>query len=87
MLRALGIISYDPTLEKAVDAYEELEPGSPGEVEIRAMTIWAAEEIRKALYRAGRPVTSAAVDHWLWQLGQLEPFRQKPYHRCRTIYY
>lgn len=87
VLRALGIISYDPTLEDTVDGYRPLEPGSAEEVEIRAMTIWAVEEIRKTLDRAGRPVTSAAVDHWLWRLGQLEPFRQKPYHRCRTIYY
>jgi hypothetical protein len=87
VLRALGILSYDPSLEHAVDGLVPLAPGSPEEVEIRALTIWAVEEIRDALERAGRPVTSAAVDQWLWQLGQLEPFRQKPYHRCRTIFY
>jgi hypothetical protein len=87
VLRALGILSYDRPLEEAVDGLHHLDAGSPEEVEIRAMTIWAVEEIRKASYRAGHPVTSAAVDHWLWHLGQLEPFRQKPYHRCRTIYY
>ena len=87
VLRALGILSYDRSLEEAVDGLHHLDAGSPGEVEIRAMTIRAVEEIRKASCRSGRPVTSATVDHWLWQLGQLEPFRQRPYHRCRTIYY
>ena len=87
VLRAFGIITYDPALEEAVDGYRELEPGGPEEIEIRAMTVWAVEEIRHVLGRAGSPVTSAAVDHWLWGLGQLNPFRQKPYHRCRTIHY
>lgn len=87
VLRALGIISYERPLETAVDGLRWLGVGSPEEVEIRAMTIWAVEEIKKAFSRVGQPVTSAAVDHWLWQLGQSEPFRRKPYHRCRTIYY
>jgi hypothetical protein len=87
VLRALGILSYQPDLEQTIDGLLMIDAGSVEEVEIRAMTIWAVEEIRHALCSAGRPVTSAAVDHWLWQLGQLELFRQKPYHRCRTIYY
>ncbi len=87
VLRALGIISYEPVLEETVDGLQYLEAGSPEEVEIRAMTIWAVEEIKKAFGQDGHDVTSAVMDQWLWQLGQLEPFRKKPYHRCRTIYY
>ncbi len=87
VLRALGILSYEPALEGIIDGMHDLDAGSPDEVEIRAMTIWAVEEIRKAFRRAGHALTSAAVDQWLWQLGQLDPFRKKPYHRCRTIYY
>jgi hypothetical protein len=87
VLRALGIISYEPVLAEAVDGLHHLTAGSPEEVEIRAMTIWAVEEIKKAFRETGRDVTSAAVDQWLWQLGQLQPFRKKPYHRCRTIFY
>lgn len=87
VLRALGIISYEPVLAEAVDGLHYLAAGGPEEVEIRAMTIWAVEEIKKAFKETGHDVTSAAVDQWLWQLGQLEPFRHKPYHRCRTICY
>jgi hypothetical protein len=87
VLRALGIVSYEPPLEKTVDSLHSLDSGSPEEVEIRAMTIWAVEEIKRAFNHVGQVITSAAVDHWLWKLGQLEPFRRKPYHRCRTIYY
>jgi hypothetical protein len=87
VLRALGILSYREDLRERVDDLVYLEPGSREEVEIRAMTIWAVEIIRRTWRKAGRHITSARIDHWLWQLGQLEPFRKKPYHRCRTIFY
>jgi hypothetical protein len=56
-------------------------------VEIRAATIWAVEAFKKSFEKAGKKLNSAKIDNWLWQLGQLEPFRRKPYHRCRTIFY
>lgn len=87
VLRVLGILSYREDLRDRIDATVSLEPGGAEEVEIRAMTIHAVEVIRGALLDQGRSVSSAQIDHWLWQLGQLEPFRVKPYHRCRTIFY
>ncbi len=87
VLRALRVISYAPELAEKIDKLEMFENGSEEEVEIRAMTIFAVEAFKESFRRVGRSVTSAEIDNWLWQLGQLEPFRQKPYHRCRTIYY
>ena len=87
VLRELGLISYHPDLANQVDQMVNLAAGSEEEIEIRAMTIWAVEALKGALGRLGKEVTSASVDQWLWQLGQLEPFRKRPYHRCRTIYY
>ncbi len=87
VLRELGVISYHPDLANRVDQMVNLAAGSEEEIEIRAMTIWAVEALKGALGRLGKAVTSASVDQWLWQLGQLEPFRKRPYHRCRTIYY
>ena len=87
VLREMGLISYHPDLAKQVDLRENLAAGGEEEVEIRAMTIWAVDALKEALGRRGKAVTSSAVDQWLWQLGQLEPFRRRPYHRCRTIYY
>lgn len=87
VLRALGILSYREDLEERVDRLVYLDPGSREEVEIRAMTIHAVEKIRSHLAASKSNVSSAQIDHWLWQLGQLDPFRTKPYHRCRTIYY
>lgn len=87
VLRQLGILCYAPCLAAKVDGLEELKPGSEEEVEIRALTILAVEECRKAFIGLGSPVTSTQVDSWLWHLGQHERFRQKPYHRSRTIFY
>jgi hypothetical protein len=87
VLRAMGLISYDPDLESRVDRGLPLEPGSEEEVEIRAATIWAVEALKGAFSEAGIALMSTQIDNWLWQLGQLEPFRRKPYHRCRTIFY
>lgn len=87
VLRELGIISYRPELAAEVDGLRYLPPGSDREIEIRAMTIHAVEEIRKVFAQAGREATSPEVDNWLWQLGQRDEFRKHPYHRCRTIFY
>lgn len=87
VLRELGVISYRKELAAAVDGLACLEPGSEREVEIRAMTVWAAEKIREAFAERGQSVTAQAIDNWLWQLGQSDVFRKRPYHRCRTIFY
>jgi hypothetical protein len=87
VLRHLGVISYESELARRIDRMEWLQPGCEEEVEIRAMTILAVEEIKRALASRGIKVSSAQVDAWLWTLGQSDEFRQKPYHRCRTIFY
>ena len=87
VLRELGIISYHPELAARIDALEYLQAGTGEEVEIRAMTVWAVEELRRSFQEGGRKVTSPRVDNWLWQLGQMDAFRKRPYHRCRTIFY
>jgi hypothetical protein len=87
VLRELGVISYHPGLARRIDGLVYLDAGSEEEIEIRAMTIHAVEELKKAFARTGKAVSAAAVDNWLWQLGQSDAFRHRPYHRCRTIFY
>ncbi len=87
VLRHLGILSYAPDLEERVDSLTPIPAGSPEEVEIRAATTWGVEWLRQALDDRGHSVISAQLDNWLWTLGQEETYRQKPYHRTRTIYY
>lgn len=87
VLRDLGILEYSPDLARRVDAFEHLPPGSAEEVEIRATTILAVEGFREAFRKAGEERSGASIDNWLWQLGQMDRFRRRPYHRCRTIFY
>ena len=87
VLRELGIISYQRGLATGIDAMEPLQRGSEEEVEIRAMTLWAVEKLKNGFQEQGRKLTSTLVDNWLWRLGQLDAFRKRPFHRCRTIFY
>ena len=87
VLRELGIISYERGLAARIDAMEHLQQGSEEEIEIRAMTVWAVKELGNGFQEHGRNLTSTLVDNWLWRLGQLDAFRKRPFHRCRTIFY
>jgi hypothetical protein len=87
VLRHLGIFRYAPSLASTVDQGVYLEPGSPGEVEIRANTIWAVELIRRELSSLGKPLKAFEIDWILWNLGQKGEFREKPYHRTLSIFY
>jgi hypothetical protein len=87
VLRHLGIISYTPGLAERIDSLIPLAAGSPEEVEIRAATVWSVEWLRRALLERGLETTSAQLDSWLWNLGQEQLYREKPYHRTRTIFY
>jgi len=87
VLRHVGIFNYAESLASKVDQQIQLEPGSPGEVEIRANTIWAVELIRRELTRIGKELKAFEIDWLLWNLGQQEAFREKPYHRTMTIFY
>ena len=86
LLRAEGILVYDPDLAAQIADREHLAPESPEEVEIRAATVWGVELLRRAL--AGRNVTARAfeIDWYLWTLAQGR-HDMEPYHRTRTVFY
>jgi hypothetical protein len=86
VLRHFGAFEYSAELARRVDGWEELVPGEPAEVEIRAATVVAVERLRDALAERGRPLMAMEVDWLLWDLSQgLYPVR--PYHRARTVFY
>ena len=87
VLRHIGIFNYAPSLASRIDQEIYLQPGSPGEVEIRANTIWAVELIRRELRRIGKELRAFEIDWILWNLGQKEEFREKPYHKTLTVFY
>lgn len=87
VLRQLGVLRYERDLARKVDGMILLDPGGAEEVEIRANTIMAVEEIRREMALGGIDLKAFEIDGILWNMGQQERFRGKPYHRVKTIYY
>lgn len=87
VLRHVGALDYSTGLSEKVDGMMHLDPGSEEEVEIRAGTIWAVELIRREMRRLGKEVNASEIDWLLWNLGQDDQFRAKPYHRTVTTFY
>ena len=86
-LRVLGITRYSDELEATVREGHPIEAGSPWEVEIRAHTIWACEELARRVNELRPPdlqVIVPQVDARLWV-----PFHRThyPHHLTKTIYY
>lgn len=87
VLRHLGVLEYAEELADKVDLCVLLQAGSREEVEIRANTIHAVELLRLHLKTLGKPLTAPEIDWILWNLGQEDRFREKPYHRTVSIFY
>jgi hypothetical protein len=87
VLRHLEAFTYSSSLSEKVDRMIHLEAGSEEEVEIRAGTIWAVELMRREMKHLGQEVTAGEIDWLLWNLGQDNRFRAKPYHRTVTTFY
>ena len=87
VLRHLGILRYAPELANKIDQQILIEAGSPEEVEIRANTIWTVELIRQELEKVEKSLKAFEIDWIIWNLGQDEAFKEKPYHRTVTMFY
>jgi hypothetical protein len=88
VLREAGILVYVPDLAATVDSRQEIPPGDPREVEIRAATVWACERLRQALAerQPGMSPRAFEIDWLLWSDAQGREI-ECPYHRTRTIFY
>lgn len=87
VLRKFGILEYVPELASKVNSSEEIEAGNREEIEIRAATIWAIEQMKEVLTPRFPQITARQLDDHLWSLGQTKYPDDKPYHRTKTIYY
>jgi hypothetical protein len=86
-LRILGITSYSDELEQAIQEGRLIEAGSAWEVELRAHTIYACDELCRRINELRPPelqVIVPQVDARLWV-----PFHRThwPHHLTRTIFY
>lgn len=83
VLRMFGVISYSQDLSDKINNYIEIPHDSCEEVEIRAVTVWAAELIRQKL----ETMTANDIDNTIWLMSQDVRDKAKPHHRTRTIFY
>jgi hypothetical protein len=82
LLRTVRVFVYSEELAQAVDSLRELPAGSAFEVEIRAATVVAVEQLKARL-----SASAIEIDHKLWHEGERLIAKMKPHHRVRTIFY
>jgi hypothetical protein len=87
VLHQLGVIRYRSDLEEKLRRMETIEFGTQEEIEIRAATIVAVEQIAHETAKVGLSLPDYAIDWHLWALGQQEQHDRLPYHRTPTITY
>lgn len=80
-----GALRLAPCLSRRVLAGEIIPRGSPEEVELRAATVVAVEELVGLLRRQGRDILPFQVDWLLWNLSQRG--LSVPHHRTLTWAY
>ncbi len=79
-LRELGMIEYSQGLASKVDSHELIPAGSEEEIEMRALSIVAADSLAK-IYK----LSIMRVDEVLWQYGRRNC--TKPHHLTITTFY
>lgn len=87
VLKVDNVLIFDPALNARIEAGELIEPGSPEEIEIRALAVYATERIAQLSARRGDPVMPLRLSDWLWNRGQGPAYKQRPRHRTRTVHY
>lgn len=85
-LRHFGIIEVSEELAGRIDRGEEIGAGSEQEVELRAATVVAVDEMRGALAARGQLIPAWQIDWYLWDRSHGADI-SIGHHRTRTIYY
>ena len=87
VLRIDGVLRFDPDLVERIEREELLVPGSPEEVEIRAVAVEAVELLVARLRADEFPATAMGLDQVLWRRGADRRYKDRPRHRARTTAY
>ncbi|KAG3052675.1 hypothetical protein PC121_g17175 [Phytophthora cactorum] len=87
VLRPEGVLVYSSKLAELVDNKAEIPAGSEMELEIRAATIQAVEQIHKQMINRGHHLEVIELDWLLWQIGEDNKEDLLPHHRTWSIYY
>ena len=86
LLEALGVLVYGEELDADIVNEVLIPAGSEKEIELRACTISAGEQISTELHKLGRSITMHELDWLLWVKSQRMKF-QKPHHKTVTLFY
>ncbi|MCY3634367.1 MAG: hypothetical protein OXH23_02025 [bacterium] len=86
-LRLMGILSYSPELEAAINHGELIPADSAEEVEIRAHTLYATALLTDAINRIRPPSQSLVVPQLDFRLWKAYHATFWPHHLTRTIMY
>ncbi len=87
VLQHLGVLKYSAELERTLSQGRIVPAGSAFEVEIRAATIVAVDNITLSTFELGSPQRAYEIDWHLWALGQKGRSDRLTYHRTPTIAY
>ena len=87
VLRREGVLVYEASLARRIEAEELVPAGSLEEVEIRAVAVHAVERCVAEIVRRGGRATAQALDTVLWNRGQRPEMKAHPRHRTRSVYY
>jgi len=94
VLNELGIIEVDPSLKKRIDDQEELKSNELLDLQLRAVSISACDEIiQVAQSEAFKDLglghlRNLDLDFYFWTLGKEPRFRSLQRHKtCDTVYY
>ena len=82
-----GVLRYVPELAARIEREELLAPGSPEEVEIRAVALHAVERLAAGCSERGFAIRPASLDQILWASGQAPAIKAVPRHRTRCTFY
>jgi len=87
VLRYFKVLEYSKELSEKIDNKIEIPSGSEEEIEIRAFSIQAIEDIKEKLNKGGFSVSSPEIHTLIWFKGKTLPSDSKPHHRTLTIWY
>ena len=87
VLRCDGVLRYEADLASRIERHALLAPGSPEEVEIRAVALHAVQRAVEALRDRGVASSARRLDTLLWSRGQRSEIKAHPRHRARCACY
>jgi hypothetical protein len=87
VLRCAGVLVYDAALAQRIEAAENIEAGSPPEIEMRALAVHAVEGLVRRVREFGTATAARELDTLLWTRGQHPEIKASPRHRTRSTFY